>query len=78
MKSSFLDEIRQAMRQFYAFPLEEKQKYSRGVDGYDGYGNDSVIFQDQILDWNDRLFLSVYPEQRRDLKYWPEKPENFR
>ncbi|KAL8168101.1 hypothetical protein V2J09_009600 [Rumex salicifolius] len=78
MTSSFLDEIREAMRQFYAFPLEEKQKYSRGVDGYDGYGNDSIINPDQVLDWNDRLFLSVYPEARRQLKYWPEKPENFR
>lgn len=56
----------------------EKQKYGRPVDGIEGYGNDMVLFENQSLDWNDRLYLLVSPKDQQKLEYWPENPETFR
>ncbi|XP_039125702.1 probable 2-oxoglutarate-dependent dioxygenase At3g111800 [Dioscorea cayenensis subsp. rotundata] len=59
MPPSFLDELRVVARAFFKLPVEEKQKYSNirdGKFGLEGYGNDEVIAEGQILDWTDRLF----------------------
>lgn len=45
---------------------------------YEGYGNDNVVSDEQTLDWNDRLYLLVHPEDKRDLSLWPEIPTKFR
>ncbi|XP_059635187.1 codeine O-demethylase-like [Cornus florida] len=76
--NSFLDEVQKVAKQFFAFPTEEKQKCSRALDDIEGYGNDTVLSENQILDWTDRLYLTVYPEDQRKLELWPENPENFR
>ncbi|KAJ9163037.1 hypothetical protein P3X46_022757 [Hevea brasiliensis] len=78
MTSSFLDEVRLATKKFFALPMEEKQKYAREVDAMEGYGNDMILSEDQVLDWNDRLYLLASPEDQRQLRYWPESPANFR
>ena len=44
----------------------------------EGYGNDKVATQDQILDWNDRLHLKVEPVGERNFAKWPSHPESFR
>ncbi|KAA8535183.1 hypothetical protein F0562_030186 [Nyssa sinensis] len=76
--SSFLDEVRGVAKQFFALPMEEKQKYSRTVDDIEGYGNDTVLSENQTLDWTDRLYLTTYPEDQRKLNLWPKNPESFR
>lgn len=76
--STFLDKVREVTKQFFALPLEEKQNYSRSMNDWDGYGNDTVVSENQTLDWTDRLYLTVYPEDQRKLKHWPEKPLEFR
>ncbi|XP_021765607.1 protein SRG1-like [Chenopodium quinoa] len=78
MTSLFLDELLDVSRQFFALPLEEKLKCSITEDFFNGYGNASVISGDQTLNWNDRLFLTVYPEEKRRLQVWPQKPRKFR
>lgn len=40
---SFLDKFRAVVKQFFALPLEEKQKYSRVADEVEGYGHDMVL-----------------------------------
>ena len=75
---SFLDEIRDVTKQFFELPMEEKRKYSREADGIEGYGSDMIISEQQILDWTDRLYLTINPEDRRRLKFWPEHPKAFR
>ncbi|XP_020244912.1 codeine O-demethylase-like [Asparagus officinalis] len=78
---SFVDELRDVTRTFFKLPVEEKQKYSNLKSGefdFEGYGNDLVASEDQILDWNDRLYLLVQPEDKRKLDYWPENPSSFR
>ena len=64
-----------ASGEFFRQPLEEKLKCSNLIEGkrfqLEGYGDDAVTSQDQILDWNDRLHLQVEPEDERSLAYWP-------
>ncbi|KAF7081200.1 hypothetical protein CFC21_085168 [Triticum aestivum] len=80
--SCFLAEAMKVTREFFNLPLEEKQKYSNIVDGeklgMDGYGNDMVVKENQVLDWNDRLNLLVEPESLRTYRLWPTQPPSFR
>ncbi|KDP35883.1 hypothetical protein JCGZ_10453 [Jatropha curcas] len=78
MTSSFLEEMRQVATQFFSLPMEEKQKYSRKTGSIEGYGNDMVLLEHQILDWTDRLYLTLNPENQRQLRFWPENPQTFR
>uniref|UniRef100_A0A803L640 Fe2OG dioxygenase domain-containing protein n=1 Tax=Chenopodium quinoa TaxID=63459 RepID=A0A803L640_CHEQI len=78
MASLFLDELLKVSRQFFALPLEEKLKCSIAEDFFNGYGNAAVIAGDHTLNWNDRLFLTVYPEEQRRLQVWPQTPLKFR
>ncbi|ONI13831.1 hypothetical protein PRUPE_4G248600 [Prunus persica] len=77
MTPEFLDKVREMTKQFFALPLEEKQKYLRQINDIQGYGNDMVFSEQQTLDWSDRLYLSVYPEEHRKLKFWPQNPKSF-
>ncbi|KAF5482258.1 hypothetical protein F2P56_002843 [Juglans regia] len=76
--NSFLDKFRAVVKQFFALPLEEKQKYSRAADEVEGYGHDMVFSEKQILDWCSRLFLKVFPEDERRMNLWPQTPNDFR
>lgn len=72
---SLMDDVMDASRGFFHQPLEEKQKYSNLIDGkrfqVEGYGNDRVATEHQILNWNDRLHLKVAPEDERNYTHWP-------
>ncbi|KAA0047619.1 codeine O-demethylase-like [Cucumis melo var. makuwa] len=52
---------------------EEKQKYSprNEDDKFQGYGNDVVVSEKQVLDWNYRIFIQVFPHDSRKLNLWP-------
>uniref|UniRef100_A0A5B6YVH9 Fe2OG dioxygenase domain-containing protein n=1 Tax=Davidia involucrata TaxID=16924 RepID=A0A5B6YVH9_DAVIN len=78
ISSSFLDKIRQVAREFFRQPMEEKKKISKTVVEFQGYGADPVPEEGQPLDWSDRLFLDVYPEDQRKFQFWPESPDSFR
>ncbi|KAJ1258264.1 hypothetical protein BS78_10G061700 [Paspalum vaginatum] len=82
IEAAMMDEVMDASRAFFHQPLEEKQKYSNLIDGkrfqIEGYGNDRVVREDQILNWNDRLHLKVEPEDERNYAKWPKRPESFR
>ncbi|KAK6912253.1 Non-hem dioxygenase N-terminal domain [Dillenia turbinata] len=76
--TSFLNEVREVTREFFELPMEEKKKYAKTVEEFEGYGADPVPEDGQSLDWQDRLFLDVYPEDGIKLKFWPENPKSFR
>ncbi|CAA3000674.1 codeine O-demethylase-like [Olea europaea subsp. europaea] len=78
MSNIYLDKLRQVSKEFFALPMEEKQKYGRTADDIEGYGTDSVLSEHQILDWTDRLYLNISPEDKKRLEFWPENPQNFR
>ncbi|KAM1173306.1 hypothetical protein FF1_026039 [Malus domestica] len=78
MSPEFLDEVREITKQFFALPVEDKKKYLRQGNDVQGYGNDVVYTEQQKLDWTDRLYLTVFPQDNRKLEVWPENPESFR
>ncbi|CAI9100855.1 OLC1v1038040C1 [Oldenlandia corymbosa var. corymbosa] len=75
---NLLDKLRENTRQFFRLPAEEKHIYARGPNEIEGYGNDMVLYENQTLDWTDRLYLLVHPEDSRKLHYWPQNPKSFR
>ncbi|KAG9153439.1 hypothetical protein Leryth_021014 [Lithospermum erythrorhizon] len=78
IRDSFVDEIQEMSHQFFSLPMEEKKNYARTVDDIEGYGTDSILSENQIIDWNDRLFLNVNPESQKKRQFWPENPPKFR
>lgn len=78
ISESFLDKVREVATQFFALPGEEKLKYDRAVNEAEGYGSDRVVSQKQVLDWSQRLSLTVFPEDKRRLNLWPQNPSQFR
>lgn len=58
--------------------MEEKSKYAKTVTDFQGYGADPVPEDGQSLDWSDRFFLELLPEDRRDYRLWPTKPTSFK
>ncbi|KNA13435.1 hypothetical protein SOVF_116980 [Spinacia oleracea] len=78
---SLVDEIREVSRKFFGFPMEEKQKYAmlpEGTNGYEGGAVTKPTSKDQVLDWNEGINLTLFPEDRRQLHFWPENPPNFK
>jgi len=75
MEASLMNAMMDASREFFRQPLQEKQKHSNTIDGkrfqLEGYGNDWVPSEEQVLDWTDRLYLKVEPEEDRKLDLWP-------
>ncbi|KAL7189826.1 hypothetical protein ACSBR1_039461 [Camellia fascicularis] len=78
MPIEFLNKVRGVTEEFFAMPMEEKGKYSRAAGEIEGYGSDSVVSENQVLDWSDRLSLRIYPEDQRKLRLWPKHPQSFR
>ncbi|KAE9604479.1 hypothetical protein Lal_00011088 [Lupinus albus] len=78
MTSSFLDKVREISKQFFELPKEEKEKYAREPNDIEGYGNDTIFLETQRLDWTDRLYIKVQPQDKRNFKFWPEIPNDFR
>lgn len=85
MTDPFLDAILGAARGFFHLPTEAKQEYSNVVDADDGgrkfqpegYGVDRVDTDEQVLDWCDRLYLQVRPDDARQLRFWPTHPPDL-
>lgn len=74
VEPALLNKVREATKQFFALPLAEKKKYYQEDGSFEGYGNDKM----QTLHWSHLLYLTVHPEDKRQLKFWPENPEYFR
>ncbi|XP_031106750.1 probable 2-oxoglutarate-dependent dioxygenase ANS [Ipomoea triloba] len=77
MSNLFLEKVRGVGKEFFSLPMKEKEKYVRSTQSPEGYGNDSVLAENQILDWCDRLFLKIYPQNQTDLHFWPQTPPDF-
>ncbi|KAL5547726.1 hypothetical protein UlMin_002957 [Ulmus minor] len=78
MTLEFLNQIRAITKQFFELPLQKKAAYSREAGGFEGYGSNFAFSEDQKLDWNDTLYLTIYPEDQRNLRFWPENPKKLR
>ncbi|KAK9697953.1 hypothetical protein RND81_08G072300 [Saponaria officinalis] len=77
VEGKLMDELHFVGKEFFSLPLEEKRKYSRTVEWFEGYGCD-IVSEDQPINWNDRLHLRILPVKQRNFKLWPEVVQNFR
>uniref|UniRef100_A0A803MXP9 Uncharacterized protein n=1 Tax=Chenopodium quinoa TaxID=63459 RepID=A0A803MXP9_CHEQI len=83
MTSLFLEEVRGVIKQFFAQPTNEKEKYFRKEASsssdapLQGYANDDV-YQQKTLNWNDNMHLLLFPLAKCKFELWPQKPSNFR
>ncbi|RZC80878.1 hypothetical protein C5167_043453 [Papaver somniferum] len=79
---SLLDDINDVSKQFFDLPIEEKQRYTRSEEDeivdLQGYGSDTIVSDDQVLDWSDRLYLLIQPQEQQKLRLWPDPPSHFR
>ena len=73
-----LENIKKQSQEFFDLPVEEKNRWAQKPGCLEGYGHAFVTSEHQKLEWNDMLFLKVFPEQNRKLGFWPENPQNFR
>ncbi|CAN1163295.1 Protein SRG1 [Linum perenne] len=76
VESSLLDKVHLVFNKFLQLPCEEKLKYWN--EGVQGYGSDPVVTDSLVHDWSLRLRLIICPEEMREMKYWPENPQEFR
>ncbi|XP_074271222.1 codeine O-demethylase-like [Silene latifolia] len=70
--SSKLDQVIQVCKDFFALPVEEKQKYIQVPGQLEGWGGDTMS-KDQNLNWNNRFLLFIYPVEQRNPKFWPDE-----
>ncbi|XP_074302780.1 protein LATERAL BRANCHING OXIDOREDUCTASE 1-like [Silene latifolia] len=78
MTNLYLDDLVKITKQFFSLPLEEKLKSSTAGDFFNGYGLAGATPGTKSLNWSDRMFLTVYPEDQRKLQLWPENPLGIR
>ena len=78
MPSEVLQATKDASKEFFELPLEEKLKISMQSGDIQGYGHTYVVSEEQILDWSDALMLLVHPSRFRRLEVWPTKPKHFK
>ncbi|CAN6164906.1 unnamed protein product [Urochloa humidicola] len=81
MPESLLDGVRDAGLEFFHLPSSEKLKHANRTDAGEfqpeGYGIDRVDTDEQVLDWCDRLYLTVQPEEARRPQFWPTTPPSL-
>ncbi|KAI3771752.1 hypothetical protein L6452_02919 [Arctium lappa] len=73
-----MEKVREVSSLFFRSSVEEKKKCLRADDDVEGYGNGMVLSDQQTIDWNDRLYLTVLPKHQQRLQFWPQNPSRFR
>lgn len=79
---ALMERIRQVAKEFFALPVEEKQKYSataptNTVDLFHGYGT-KALGTKAALDHGDQLRHKSLPVSVRAYEQWPTHPAAFR
>lgn len=73
----FLDRVRDVAERFFSLSDDEKRDCWRASDEVEGYGDDLVVSEKQVIDCCFRLFLRVFPQEQRRLNLWPICPTDF-
>ena len=70
--------MREAWREFFDLPMEEKKLYANSPVTYEGYGSRLGVEKGATLDWSDYYFLNLLPNDMKNLEKWPEMPRHLR
>lgn len=67
--------MREVSKQIFTLPMEEKRKHEMLPGDTNGFRCIAVINSSPkvAVDWNEALTLTVYPQDRHQLKFWPHK-----
>ncbi|MED6193073.1 hypothetical protein PIB30_015506 [Stylosanthes scabra] len=78
ISTTSLKNMQNQVKRFFELPFQEKKRWAQKPGSLEGYGQAFVISEEQILDWNDMIFLKCLPTQNRKLDLWPQNPPEFR
>ncbi|KAL6847682.1 hypothetical protein ACP4OV_022470 [Aristida adscensionis] len=70
--------IKVSIEGFFQLPAETKKQFAQERGQLEGYGQLFVVSEDQKLDWADIVYLNTQPPEDRNMRFWPDKPANFR
>ncbi|KAL6645359.1 hypothetical protein ACP70R_016967 [Stipagrostis hirtigluma subsp. patula] len=73
-----IEGIKANIEGFFQLPAETKKQFAQERGQLEGYGQLFVISEDQKLDWADIVYLNTLPLEDRKMRFWPDKPANFR
>ncbi|GER34547.1 2-oxoglutarate (2OG) and Fe(II)-dependent oxygenase superfamily protein [Striga asiatica] len=73
------DRVKNAGREFFDLPVEEKERYAndQASGNVQGYGSKLANNASGRLEWEDYFFHCVYPEEKRDMSIWPKNPLDY-
>ncbi|CAN0901136.1 Codeine O-demethylase [Linum grandiflorum] len=72
-----LDKVMSVFKQFVALPKQDKVEYEKEIEGFEGFGSDPLVTDVEVHDWCARLRLTLFPQHKRQFKYWPKHPRDF-
>ncbi|KAJ7952403.1 Anthocyanidin synthase [Quillaja saponaria] len=74
-----IDRVRKAGEAFFSQPIEEKKNYAsdQAPGKIQGYGSKLANNASGQLEWEDYFFHLAFPEDKRDLSIWPQKPSDY-
>lgn len=58
--------IKNVMAGFFHLPLEEIKNYSMSLNKLQGYGQPYIMSEEQKLDYNDLIFLTILPTENKE------------
>lgn len=73
-----LENLKAEVQNFFALPVELKQKFVQLPDDTEGYGQNFVKSEEQKLDWSDMLYMISLPVGVRKPHLIPMLPPTFR
>lgn len=73
------DRVKNAGREFFELPVEEKEKYAndQATGNVQGYGSKLANNASGQFEWEDYFFHCVFPPEKRDLSIWPTNPADY-
>ncbi|KAI9198029.1 hypothetical protein LWI28_008855 [Acer negundo] len=78
VSSRLVEKVKLESEEFFKLPIEEKNKCRQKEGDLEGYGNVSVMSEDQKLHWGDRLYITTSPPHLRKPHLIPNLPHSFR
>ncbi|KAG5061453.1 hypothetical protein AAZX31_01G200300 [Glycine max] len=74
-----IERVKKAGETFFGLAVEEKEKYANDLESgkIQGYGSKLANNASGQLEWEDYFFHLAFPEDKRDLSFWPKKPADY-
>ncbi|KAF7834097.1 flavonol synthase/flavanone 3-hydroxylase [Senna tora] len=76
--SELLRKLQSVGKQFFELPQQEKEKYAKPPNSFEGYGTKLQKDAQGKKAWVDHLFHKVWPESVVNYQFWPREPEAYK